>query len=221
MIKARIGDTYSRLAAVLLMKDPDSNIPQSLTVLYYLLHTGSENVFLYFRDNLYIIKTLKEFQYVDEDGNDNGANVRQKAEDVSNFLNDPAEERRKVLEATWKELMEKLCRIPEEIDLAAAIRLSEDEKAKRHKAVEAATLFDDQAQISSPNVPNSNNPFIFTDPATYATGLQPQQTFQPQFTNPATYATGLQPQRTFQPQFTMQPQFALFNPFRQRAQQVC
>ncbi|KAG6337185.1 hypothetical protein ID866_1899, partial [Astraeus odoratus] len=34
---------------------------KSLTVLDYLLHAGSENVVLYFKDNLYIIKTLKEF----------------------------------------------------------------------------------------------------------------------------------------------------------------
>ena len=52
---------------------------------------------LYFKDNLYIIKTLKEFQYVDEDGKDCGANVRQKAKDISNLLSDPSrlkEERR-------------------------------------------------------------------------------------------------------------------------------
>ncbi|KIK93931.1 hypothetical protein PAXRUDRAFT_33803 [Paxillus rubicundulus Ve08.2h10] len=70
---------------------------KSLTVLDYLLHAGSENVVLYFRDNLYIIKTLKEFQYVDEDGKDCGANVRQKAKDISNLLSDAGrlrEERR-------------------------------------------------------------------------------------------------------------------------------
>ncbi|KAF8130563.1 hypothetical protein EV363DRAFT_1399071 [Boletus edulis] len=61
---------------------------KSLTVLDYLLHAGSENVVLYFKDNLYIIKTLKEFQYVDEDGKDCGANVRQKAKDISNLLSD-------------------------------------------------------------------------------------------------------------------------------------
>jgi epsin len=97
MIKARIGDMYSRLAAVLPMEDPNSNTPQSLTVLDFLIHAGSENVVLYFRDNLYVIKTLKEFQYVDEDGKDNGANVRQKAKEISNLLSDPArlqEERR-------------------------------------------------------------------------------------------------------------------------------
>lgn len=63
---------------------------QSLTLLDYLLHAGSENVVFYFKDNAYIIKTLKEFQHVDEDGRDQGANVRQKAKDISNLLADDA-----------------------------------------------------------------------------------------------------------------------------------
>lgn len=57
-------------------------------MLDYLLHAGSENVVIYFRDNAYIIKTLKEFQFLDEDGKDQGANVRQKAKDISNLLSD-------------------------------------------------------------------------------------------------------------------------------------
>ncbi|KAG9008707.1 hypothetical protein FRB93_006253 [Tulasnella sp. JGI-2019a] len=61
---------------------------KALTVLDYCLHAGSENVVLYFRDNLYVIKTLKEFQYIDEDMKDQGANVRQKAKDISNLLMD-------------------------------------------------------------------------------------------------------------------------------------
>jgi hypothetical protein len=59
-----------------------------LTLLDYVLHAGSENVVIYFRDNIYIIKTLKEFVYVDEDGQDVGANVRQKAKDITNLLMD-------------------------------------------------------------------------------------------------------------------------------------
>jgi len=174
-------------------------------VLDYLLHTGSENVILYFRDNLYIIKTLKEFQYVDEDGKDSGANVRQKAKDISNLLSDPArlqeerharasmrdrmikgsnggygeeeddsgstshappigtppsrrnrgadrdeEELRKAIEASKRTLAEEQGRKAEEHDLATAIRLSKEEEAKRHKAIEdsnATALFDDQAQL--------------------------------------------------------------------------
>ncbi|KAG8871190.1 hypothetical protein FRB97_008922 [Tulasnella sp. 331] len=61
---------------------------KALTVLDYCLHAGSENVVLYFKDNIYIIKTLKEFQYIDEDMKDQGANVRQKAKDISNLLMD-------------------------------------------------------------------------------------------------------------------------------------
>jgi epsin len=47
-------------------------------------------VVIYFRDNLYVIKTLREFQYIDEDGKDQGANVRQKAKDIVNLLQDEA-----------------------------------------------------------------------------------------------------------------------------------
>ena len=43
---------------------------------------------VYFKDNIYIIKTLKEFQFVDEEGKDQGANVRQKAKDITNLLQD-------------------------------------------------------------------------------------------------------------------------------------
>ncbi|KAH9469418.1 hypothetical protein Pst134EA_006708 [Puccinia striiformis f. sp. tritici] len=73
------------------------HIFKALTLLDYLLHGGLENVVLYFRENIYIIKTLKEFQYIDEYGKDQGANVRQKAKDISNLLSDESrlrEERR-------------------------------------------------------------------------------------------------------------------------------
>ncbi|GBE77225.1 ENTH-domain-containing protein [Sparassis crispa] len=61
---------------------------KSLVLLDYLLHSGSENVIMYFRNNLYVIKTLREFQYVDEDDKDQGQNVRQKAKDITNLLMD-------------------------------------------------------------------------------------------------------------------------------------
>ncbi|KAG0229966.1 hypothetical protein B0O80DRAFT_490587 [Mortierella sp. GBAus27b] len=70
---------------------------KALTVLDYLLHVGSEDVVRYARENLYIVKTLKEFQYIDEEGKDQGANVRQKAKDITALLSDEArlkEERR-------------------------------------------------------------------------------------------------------------------------------
>ncbi|KAE8270099.1 hypothetical protein A4X09_0g2258 [Tilletia walkeri] len=70
---------------------------KALTVLDYLIHAGSENVIIYFRDNLYLVKTLKEFQHIDDLGKDQGANVRQKAKDITNLLQDEGrlrEERR-------------------------------------------------------------------------------------------------------------------------------
>lgn len=44
----------------------------------------------FLRDNIYIIKTLKEFTYIDEFDKDQGANVRQKAKDITNLLQDDA-----------------------------------------------------------------------------------------------------------------------------------
>ena len=43
---------------------------KALTLLDYLVHSGSEQVVAYAKQNLYVIKTLKEFQFIDEDGRD-------------------------------------------------------------------------------------------------------------------------------------------------------
>ncbi|WFD43095.1 hypothetical protein MPSI1_001748 [Malassezia psittaci] len=61
---------------------------KALSVLDYLLHAGSENVWMYFHDNIYIVKTLKEFQYMDDASVDQGVNVRQKAKEITSLLMD-------------------------------------------------------------------------------------------------------------------------------------
>ncbi|KAK9728997.1 hypothetical protein K7432_000633 [Basidiobolus ranarum] len=61
---------------------------KALTLLDYCLHSGSQNVVAYAKDNFYIVKTLKEFQFIDEQGKDQGANVRQKAKDITSLLSD-------------------------------------------------------------------------------------------------------------------------------------
>jgi len=43
-------------------------------VLDYCLHIGSEEVVKYAKKNVYIVKTLKEFQFIDEYGKDQGVN---------------------------------------------------------------------------------------------------------------------------------------------------
>lgn len=50
------------------------HVLKSLKVLDYCLHEGSEMVVTWARKNIYIIKTLREFQYIDEDGRDVGQN---------------------------------------------------------------------------------------------------------------------------------------------------
>lgn len=50
------------------------HVLKALKVLDYCLHEGSENVVVWAKDNIYIIKTLREFQFLDEEGRDQGAN---------------------------------------------------------------------------------------------------------------------------------------------------
>lgn len=54
------------------------HVLKSLKVLDYCLHEGSELVVTWARKNVYIIKTLREFQYVDDDGKDVGQNGEQR-----------------------------------------------------------------------------------------------------------------------------------------------
>ncbi|ODQ65752.1 ENTH-domain-containing protein [Nadsonia fulvescens var. elongata DSM 6958] len=64
------------------------HVMKSLVLLDYLLHCGSESVVLWCKDNIYIIKTLREFQYVDETGADHGKSIRIKAKEMTSLLLD-------------------------------------------------------------------------------------------------------------------------------------
>ncbi|KAJ2596816.1 hypothetical protein H4R99_004763 [Coemansia sp. RSA 1722] len=70
---------------------------KALTVLDYCLHVGSMNVVHYSVDNVYVVKTLREFQHIDDSGRDQGANVRHKAKELTALLLDRSklEEQRK------------------------------------------------------------------------------------------------------------------------------
>ena len=52
------------------------HVLKSLKVLDYCLHEGSELVVTWARKNIYIIKTLRVFIYLDEEGRDVGASSR-------------------------------------------------------------------------------------------------------------------------------------------------
>ncbi|KAJ5232050.1 hypothetical protein N7468_005006 [Penicillium chermesinum] len=64
------------------------HVLKSLKVLDYCLHEGSELVVTWARKNVYIIKTLREFQYIDEEGRDVGQNVRVAAKELTALILD-------------------------------------------------------------------------------------------------------------------------------------
>ncbi|KAG6914633.1 hypothetical protein DXG01_016207 [Tephrocybe rancida] len=74
------------------------HILKSLTVIDYILHQGSENTIIYYRDHIDIITILKNFQYIDDGGKDVGARIRRKATETTELIVDEhriREERRR------------------------------------------------------------------------------------------------------------------------------
>lgn len=64
------------------------HVLKALKVLDYCLHEGSEVVVTWAHKNIYIIKTLREFQYIDEEGRDVGQNVRISAKELTSLILD-------------------------------------------------------------------------------------------------------------------------------------
>ncbi|RSH88772.1 hypothetical protein EHS25_003000 [Saitozyma podzolica] len=259
---------------------------KALTLLDYCLHAGSENVVIYFRDNIYIVKTLKEFVYVDEDGKDVGANVRQKAKDITNLLQDEErlraerrsrgamrdrmlgnladsglrgdrdfgdrsegasrpppnrsrnedEDLRRAIEES-KRMQEDEARrrsqiSQEEDDLQRALRLSEEDEAKRKRDLESSNanaLFDDSLNMSSNNQYTQQQPDLFAQQTQQMpmmpTGGWPlvdvgwgQQQLQPQYTsyNPFHAQMLAQQQQQAQQEEFMRQQMAMQEQQRQQ-----
>lgn len=137
----------------------------------YLLHTGSPAVAAYFRQNIYLVKTLRDFQHIDEEGKDVGSDVRVRARDVATLLMDDvklreARDRRKAMRERMmgsgsadsalddegrkstgsadegRKGHKRMTR--EESDLERAIKLSEEEEKERLRKVAegGGSLFD-------------------------------------------------------------------------------
>nr|XP_015193472.1 PREDICTED: epsin-1-like [Lepisosteus oculatus] len=64
------------------------HVYKAMTLMEYLIKTGSERVAQQCRENIYAVQTLKDFQYVDRDGKDQGVNVREKAKQLVALLKD-------------------------------------------------------------------------------------------------------------------------------------
>ena len=221
---------------------------QCLTVLDYLLHAGSENVVVYFRDNIYIIKTLKEFQFVDEYGKDQGANVRQKAKDITNLLTDEARLRQERLSRA--NMRDRMLGQPEQEEggsagvpiprgdennaRRAAAGVGDDdlrraiEASKRSLAAERARGIEDddlaraiklsEEEEARRKASLGDSGSLFDDPY-----VRDRLIVLPITQNNAFRGNNLidlQGQNNgLQPQFTMQPQLTAFNPYQQQAQQ--
>ncbi|KFZ07890.1 hypothetical protein V501_06169, partial [Pseudogymnoascus sp. VKM F-4519 (FW-2642)] len=159
------------------------HVLKALKVLDYCLHEGSEMVVTWARKNVFIIKTLREFQHIDDDGRDVGQNVRVSAKELTSLILD--EERLRAERSdrkSWKsrradeEDAEYKLAIeaskhqeeedrkkrqsrqgePDDDDLAKAIKLSKEEEDLRLKELEdanAQSLFDDDPVQMQGNQP--------------------------------------------------------------------
>ncbi|KAM4662789.1 epsin-3 [Discoglossus pictus] len=64
------------------------HVYKALTLLDYLLKNGSNKVVQECNENLISIQTLKDFQFLDKDGKDQGINVREKAKQIVALVKD-------------------------------------------------------------------------------------------------------------------------------------
>ena len=72
--------------------------PQSLLLLNYLLKNGSERVVSSSREHLYDLRGLENYTCADEQGKDQGINIRHKVKEMIDFIQDDdklREERKK------------------------------------------------------------------------------------------------------------------------------
>ncbi|XP_044939604.1 epsin-2 isoform X4 [Mustela putorius furo] len=85
------------------------HVYKALTLLDYLIKTGSERVAQQCRENIFAIQTLKDFQYIDRDGKDQGINVREKSKQLVGLLKD--EERLKAERAQALKTKERMAQV--------------------------------------------------------------------------------------------------------------
>ncbi|XP_035016740.1 clathrin interactor 1a isoform X2 [Hippoglossus stenolepis] len=84
-----------------MLRDSKKNwrrIYKSLLLLAHLIRNGSERVVTSTREHLYDLKSLQSYHFVDENGKDQGVNVRQKVKEMVDFVQDDErlrEERKK------------------------------------------------------------------------------------------------------------------------------
>ncbi|XP_075771298.1 epsin-1 isoform X3 [Pelodiscus sinensis] len=103
------------------------HVYKAMTLMEYLIKTGSERVAQQCKENIYAVQTLKDFQYVDRDGKDQGVNVREKAKQLVALLRD--DERLKEERAHALKTKEKLAQTCTASSASAASAPTEAEQA--------------------------------------------------------------------------------------------
>lgn len=84
-----------------MLKDNKKNwrrVYKSLLLLAYLIRNGSERVVTSAREHIYDLRSLENYHFVDENGKDQGINIRQKVKEMVEFAQDDdrlREERKK------------------------------------------------------------------------------------------------------------------------------
>lgn len=64
------------------------SILQSTLLLSYLVKNGSERVVTSAREHIYDLRSLENYSFIDENGKDQGVNVRHKVRDLIDFIQD-------------------------------------------------------------------------------------------------------------------------------------
>ncbi|XP_076864174.1 uncharacterized protein epn1b isoform X2 [Brachyhypopomus gauderio] len=165
------------------------HVYKSLTLLEYLLKTGSDRIPKQSQENIHIIKPLLEYRFTDKDGKDQGVNVREKAKIVMVLIQD--EEKRKEEREFAMKTKDKLAsgstdsnekakaevpaytglpsldNIPSVADLTASMakkkeeqrRLEEERKEAERRAKEGDTEADLWEQAAGTAVSSSSDPW--------------------------------------------------------------
>ncbi|KAF3761539.1 hypothetical protein M406DRAFT_74489 [Cryphonectria parasitica EP155] len=119
------------------------HVLKALKVLDYCLHEGSELVVTWGKQNIYIIKTLREFMYIDEEGRDVGQNIRVAAKELTSLLLDEERLRSERTDRRkWKSRVTGLDEFgptsPQEAPQRRRRERTDDEDAEYRLAIEAS-----------------------------------------------------------------------------------
>ncbi|MBN3278062.1 EPN3 protein, partial [Polyodon spathula] len=98
------------------------HVYKALTLLDYLIKTGSDKVAHQCKENVFTIQTLKDFQFIDRDGKDQGINVREKAKQLVALMRD--EERLKQERANALKTKERMSTVATGISSSSSQQVS-------------------------------------------------------------------------------------------------